>query len=88
MSDPATPAFIANGFNVTAAQRDAGSAVMDGAFSRDDVAAALRGAGVKNLPGQAFTVVRAVDRLLQSARKSGEIRVAPELGRGMWERIT
>lgn len=81
-------ALTVHGFEVTAEQRDAALAAMSATFSGNDVGRALVRAGVTDLPGQSYTVGRAVDRLLQSERKAGRIRVAKGKGRGMWERVS
>lgn len=80
-------AFTVHGFGITVEQRDKALAAMTGTFSGNDVGRVLAKAGVKDLPGEAYTVGRAVDRLLQSERKAGRIRVAKGKGRGMWEHI-
>lgn len=75
------PAFTVQGHPVTAEQRDAGLAAMRGRFARGMVAGALLDAGVP------FSVTyRAADRLLQSERRAGRIRVVK--GRGCWEVVS
>lgn len=77
------PAFIANGYPITFAQRAACFAVMQRpTFTTHDTERALLDAGV---PDTDYTAGRAADRLRQAERKAGRIR--PAKGRGNWERV-
>jgi len=83
--DAGTVAFIANGFSVTVAQRDACLAVMQGStFTSHDTERAMIAAGV---PAKDWTAMRAADRLRQTERRRGNIR--PIKGKlGAWERVS
>jgi acyl CoA:acetate/3-ketoacid CoA transferase alpha subunit len=79
-----TAVFKVQGFDVTTVHVEAGMAVMVGNFTANEVGRAMAKAGVKDLPGQSYTVGRAADRLLQRERRAGRIKFAA----GTWEKVS